>query len=428
MKSSHRNFGLLLLATFITVAFMGTLSSQQKKNPEPSTPQKQEIGGRPEDTALAINNPHEFAWQLFFAINRQAMLGKAGVPDPTKPTIKDYDPDQPVVWETWALCSGGRIGVGYFPPNTSEVFLDRGAKPVAWNQLPRRKPVPKVLEPLPGKAVEFLLKVGRLPGKFDAVEDGGEGGLEVRMNKGLFDYVRENNLYNIEGLEEYVKKGKEIIFPASSMEIKARWVPIKEGDKPRYHWRTVTKSDGTKQIWGLTALHIITRDLPNWFWCDFEHVDFEKNAEQYSYDPTTRGLNPPSGKNGIRQETVGTKWETMRLRGTQIDFVDAKGRPTILANSQIEHGFQQTSSCMTCHARATVGLRSDRPDLPGWQVNTLEPNLPPNPVLIGPVGAPNPNWFLNDRGKVRYIQTHFVWSIPFRALSTKVFPPEPKEK
>lgn len=382
-------------------------------------------GGTSADMALAVTNPDEFAWQLFSGLCRQAAAGKAGEPDPAKPTIKVYDADKPVVWETWALASGGRVGPVYVRPNRSEVFKDQGAKPVAWDELPRRELPPKVFELYPGKGVEFLLKVGRAPGKFDPVEDGGKGGLEVRMNRAVFDYIRDNTLYNIEGLEDRFRSSKEINFLPAAQEIKAHWVPIREADKPRYHWRTVTKSDGTKQIWGLNGLHIITRDLPNWFWCDFEHVDSERNAEQYSVDSTTRGEKPPHGREGVRDEARGTKWETMRLRGTQTDFVDSRGRPTILANSQIEHGFQQTSSCITCHARATVGLRSRRPGLPGWQVNSLAANLPPRPVIIGPVGVPNPNWYEDDQGEVLYMQTHFLWSIPFRALSAKVDPPRP---
>ena len=135
-----------------------------------------------------------------------------------------------------------------------------------------------------------------------------------------------------------------------------------------------------------------------------------------------RGEKPAKGDHGIRKETVGTKWETMRLRGTQVDFVDTRGQPTILANSQLEHGFQQTSSCMTCHARATVGLRVNRPDLPKWQVDSLPSELAANPTLRGAVGAPDPDWFRNDRGETLYIQTHFIWSIPFRALSTQADP------
>lgn len=417
------SMGFLMIAVFLIPTFRISDGGQKQKK----TAAFEIPGGRTEDTAMAINNPHEFAWQLFLGINRQALPGKAGVPDPAYPNIRKYDDDLPVVWETWALANGGRAGPVYFPPNRSEVYLDRGKKPLPWEELPRKTVQPKVLEPLTGKGLDFILKVGRAPGKFDPIEDDGEGGLEVRMNRATYDYIRDNNLYSIEGLEEKFREGKELVLPQPAKEIKARWVRITEKDKARYHWRTTKDSKGNVQIWGLSALHIITRDLPNWFWCDFEHVDFERHAEQYSQDTTTRGLNPPSGDKGIRKETKGTRWETMRLRGVQTSFVDAEGNPTILANTQIEHGFQQKSSCMTCHARAGIGLRSARPNLPGWQANTLPLNLGTRPVLDEPVGVPDPKWFFDDYGERKYLQTHFLWSPPFRALSTKVLPPKQKQ-
>jgi hypothetical protein len=419
--------GLLLSAAAVPLGggWMSAIHGQKSDEGPVKKPRTQAIpGGRIEDTALAINNPDEFAWHLFLGLNRQALLGKAGVPDPKFPTIRAYDRDRPVVWETWALASGGRAGPVYVPPNRSEVYKDRGEKPVPWDELPRRTPQPKVFEPYPGKGLDFFLKVDRGPGKFDPVEDGGKGGVEVRMNRHTYNYVRDKTLYNIEGLEEKFRQGKELAFPQAAKEVKARWVRIQESDKSRYHWRTVKTKSGSEQLWGLTSLHIITRDLPNWFWCDFEHVDFERYAEQYSQDKTTRGINPPAGRNGVRRETRGTRWETMRLRGTQISFVDSHGRPTILANTQIEHGFQQKSSCMTCHSRAAVGLRSARPSLPGWQANIMPLNLAIRPELDEPVGAPNPRWFINEYNERRYLQTHFLWSPPFRALSTRVSPPK----
>ena len=46
---------------------------------------------------------------------------------------------------------------------------------------------------------------------------------------------------------------------------------------------------------------------------------------------------------GVRRESVGTKWQFYRLRGTQIDYVDANGKYTLLANTQLERRFQQTA-------------------------------------------------------------------------------------
>src|SRR5712672_205617 len=164
-----------------------------------------------------------------------------------------------------------------------------------------------------------------------------------------------------------------------SKEVKAKWVKITEADKPRYHWRTLQRRnpDGTPvaEIWGLAGMHILTKDLPNWFWSDFEHVDWEQKQPDGSPDPrksvdsTTRddplhGTTATAGKDGVRNETTGSVWENYRLRGTQVDFVDKKGVPTEVANTLIEPFNDGPSSCMTCHAKASVGLARPDPKAP----------------------------------------------------------------
>src|SRR2546423_1295494 len=64
-----------------------------------------EPGGRPEDAYLALNDPDEYAWRLFFFLNHPAKLGTAGIPDASK-KFGELDPDGSLVWETWALVSG----------------------------------------------------------------------------------------------------------------------------------------------------------------------------------------------------------------------------------------------------------------------------------------------------------------------------------
>ena len=77
--------------------------------------------------------------------------------------------------------------------------------------------------------------------------------------------------------------GKQAIqFGRNAKEVKAQWRRISATDKPRYHWTEIVAADGTRRIYGLTALHIITKDLPNWFWATFEHVD----------NPARRGNEP----------------------------------------------------------------------------------------------------------------------------------------
>jgi hypothetical protein len=310
-------------------------------------------------------------------------------------------------------------------PNLSEVFKDKGAKPGAWDELPRDNEGRKVFENLPAQQALARQLQSRLDRDETIAEIvpsvEAEEGAEVRMNQITYETVIAETLYNIEGLEAKFRSRSTIEFPREAKEVKAQWVRIQDSDKPKYHWRTVrvksaTTGAETVQLWGLEGLHLITRDVPNWFWCDFEHVDFEQHAELPSRDTTTRGVGASGGRDGVRNETKGSKWENYRLRGTQIDFTDSQGRTTLLANTVIEHGFQQTSSCITCHARATIGLRGDTD--PVNRPNTLPVFESVNPVLIGSVASPNPRWFLDERSRPKYIQSDFLWSLPFRAIST----------
>ncbi len=156
--------------------------------------------------------------------------------------------------------------------NTSEVYLEKGVKPLPWEQLPRNGKQSKFLEPslsamfnneqMSNFSPHFIdPKVSTL---FD---------FEVRMNQSLFNQVRDRNLYSVEGLQQKLKaiqksgEIKDIFFKSDTKEIKAAWVKISEEQKSQYHWRTIDRvnADGVKvtEIWGLAALHIITKDIPN---------------------------------------------------------------------------------------------------------------------------------------------------------------------
>jgi hypothetical protein len=100
--------------------------------------------------------------------------------------------------------------------------------------------------------------------------------------------------------------------------------------------------------------------FPNWLWATFEQID----------NPTATGIEPiddiPPQTQMVNREVQtilatyypNLPWQYYELRGTQIDFVDANGNPTILANTLIETDFQRSSSCITCHALATRGSLS----------------------------------------------------------------------
>lgn len=357
----------------------------------------------PQDTRMALLEPDCYAWRLFFALNWPADVG-AKAPDSSKAFGVV---DGPVVWETWRNAKNQASDTA-FP-------LD-GSDPGEWLSAPTiaMRTVDDI-DAQPLQQVEALkVMFGEdtpIPG-FD--EDATDGNNETRLNRETYEFVRANSLYNLDGQQALFDSGQaSISFPAMAKEIKAQWREISEADKPRYHWTEITTPSGNT-VFGLTALHITTKDLPNWLWATFEHID-NKPSEADGGRPGNIGWKLPSvdrfacaapphdcdlAPAGIGLQ--GTKWENYRLRGTQVDFVDTRGNVTLLANSQPESTFQETSSCITCHALSTIGANAER-----IQFFKFGPA-----GLAGYVGAPDPELFRDaSTGKSAYTQLDFVWSL-----------------
>ena len=314
-----------------------------------------------------LTNPTAHAWKIFNEINQQ-------VPN---------DPEGRVVWETWKL---GR-----------EVFADPAHAPV-WNPAAPAARTKATFESEPLQQLVRQLRLqGHAAGPMKPQFDGGSGN-ETRLNKATFDFIVNNDLYYAQGIEAFAKAGKKFDFPKASMEIKAQWRPIKPADASHYHTAKVIEN-GQEKVWGLTALHITTKELPNWFWATFEHKD----------NPAREGVLKDVQPQDQPPEFHGTKWENYVIRGTQTEFTDSIGRPTRLANSQIEAGFQQTSSCISCHALATVNWKEPDPEgiksLPFFDDSGN-----------GSLGTPKPGLFLapGSSDQMRFQQMDFVWSF-FRA-------------
>jgi hypothetical protein len=101
------------------------------------------------------------------------------------------------------------------------------------------------------------------------------------------------------------------------------------------------------------------------------------------------------------------------------------GRAIHLGNSVTEAGFVSTSSCMTCHARASVasdGAKSPALRLPALGV--FENGLSDSGYLPSSLGIPVPDWFNRNAQppSVLALQTDFVWGF-LAANSSK--PPSP---
>ena len=353
----------------------------------------------PNDSLAAMLEPDCYAWQLFVALS-----WPGNVATQSADAGKALGDDGLTTWELWRNVRRG---------SQDAVFSDSGTDPGPW-LTGATAVASRDASEFDALALQQLALLGG--GAMPQIDDDSPFGNETRMNETTYTFVRDNTLYNTEGLQAAFDPASGVMnFPANAKEIKARWRIITEAEKPRYHWVDVVNSAGTTRPFGLTALHITTKDLPNWFWATFEHVDNKDSAvgggvpghEGWlapSFDAYTCP-NAPSGCDKAPAVVSGTKWENYVLRGTQIDFVDSRGRPTILANSVIERGFQDSSSCITCHARAAY-------DASG----TFNGFFNPPPAKPGSVGAPDPNWFFSGQ-TVTTMQTDFIWSL-MRACSS----------
>jgi len=337
----------------------------------------------PQDTVTALFEPDRYAWRLFVALNWPANLAKKEA-DPGK----KLGVDGSVTWESWR-------SVNPLAPDT--VFRPDGNDPGEW--LGSVGPVASMesqrFEPAVAKQSAFLpFAQRRMKAAAPAPSFEGGAGHEVRMNLGSFEFVRKNTLYNAEGqIARFTAGELNLNFPPSAKLIKAKWRAIADSDKPRYHWAEITRPGPTKEVWGLIALHVITKDLPNWFWATFEHIDTKASWQTPSVDR----LACPQAPHNCEQAPTGlglqgTKWENYRLRGSQVDFVTSIGVPTVLSNSQIEP--IQNSSCITCHAMAVIDGNGG--------------SLLPGQFAKGP---PQPAWFQNGAGQRLYMQQDFVFSL-----------------
>jgi len=308
----------------------------------------------------AANRPDEVAWRFFI--------------DVTKPAATADNNN--VVFENWA--------------SNNDTF--RATPPPAFplQASPKILVVPALLEFAPGPQPHVLAL----------------GKEETRRNKAAFDFIVNNHLNTKSGLKAAFAAGNDISFPMDAIEVKANWVPAESvSDPSQFH---VNVSDGKR--YALLSMHIISKTVPNWTWATFEH---QTNAGRCDYtgcrdafgavvplvpaQVSTRGQYPPCEKSvvlrGLMADAgLAAAFLNYCLKGTQVDFVTATGVPTLLGNSVTEEGFTSTSSCMTCHARASTDAHGGNPQRAGF----LDPPLPgvcPPEGRCSPSGAPNPAWF-----------------------------------
>jgi hypothetical protein len=359
----------------------------------------------------AATNPDKVAWELFIQVNQPADSGKC--PDLVEPSSsgtkslgKEISSD--TCWERWA--DAGPKGV-YADPDHEPVWPANEAR---WRGL---HPSVQNLQLQAQTAYPAPISTGS-PSRGGVFKSEPEEEEEERMNRVAFDYIRCQGLWNKDGqvaaLNEFnARRREEIQFPYGATEVKAGWRKLCDRDGPDcqvkngYHWQLRPSPDGSGQeVWGLVALHVITKVLPTWLWATWEHKDNPElyKVRRYQHD----GFGYPNGNTPsapldelFRKAGFGeaSAWRNYRLIGTQINTVRATGEPTYLGNSVLERPVLSTSSCITCHSRAAVNangvyLPIGRRPTPG--VSRIESYY----------GSPDPLWFLDESSTVT---TRYAW-------------------
>jgi hypothetical protein len=218
-----------------------------------------------------------YSWLTFLALNSPAAGGVIGK-------------DAPTIWEQWK--------------ELEEVILPDGSQPLPWGQSPPPPAACRALIPK-GAKIPVLRMVGKTPNVLTQTTQPFDTGplidqngrfvrYEILMNRPMFEYILQHQLYNQQGQAAF---GKPMFPPGSVVQgtngtiggilIKASWkVLLPSEDKSRFHVANVLiyqpavpnppiKESCTKGVVGLVGLHIVhkTTSDPQWLWTTFEHVD-----------------------------------------------------------------------------------------------------------------------------------------------------------
>jgi hypothetical protein len=142
------------------------------------------------------------------------------------------------------------------------------------------------------------------------------------------------------------------------MEIKASWMMNPPSSGTFVTSSAVYTPEGGAPVTtpvGLTGLHIISKVQPTWFWATFEQVDNVANTGAAEKLPISADV--AAANTRYQAMLQGTPLAGYELMGIQT-ATTAYNTPTLLANTQMETYFQESSSCMTCHELSAIGPSS----------------------------------------------------------------------
>lgn len=209
-------------------------------------------------------------------------------------------------------------------------------------------------------------------------------GEEVRRNWASFQYIVSNGLDSHAGLAKAFAAAFKVDMPADAVEFKGDWAKVSDVAKwlsvdasvvRKNYYTSHSTNGGVSTEIALLSFHISSKQIKNWVWADFEGslnpgrcdvigcrdsfgavvAEVSPNAHPYQ----SYGACAKSAPVGAMLDNAGTDpiWKNYCLKGSQVSFVSADGKDTLLGNSVIEPlnaGVPiAKSSCITCHGYAS---------------------------------------------------------------------------
>ncbi|MEJ1224219.1 hypothetical protein SAMN03159376_02848 [Pseudomonas sp. NFACC09-4] len=224
---------------------------------------------------------------------------------------------------------------------------------------------------------------------------------QLLMGQDTYNYIVKNNVYNMNGQDAL---SSSLNFPATAWELKAAWLWIgadmaykKRLESDGYYVAQAYYPVGTGYRVGyaaLSGLHVVNKLTSSWVWTTFENV----NNSKYT---VTKGQPSAPMKNQTGPTSaaipVNTQFQASQpgLSKYELIGVEYQRITQVLANSQLESAFQDTSSCLACHDTAAYSKNS------GYF----------NFAIPTQGGLTYPTTPLSEKDFTGYNKLDFVWSL-----------------
>ncbi len=298
----------------------------------------------------------------------------------------------PVVFETWASDADTFTSKPHWPTGAEPLKLHRSVLEIV-KRVDGARPLAAILSntkafldvPCGGNAQGPTPPSGAASGGFPTAGSPVPCIAEqVFRNRTNYDDIVNNQMNTQAGRAAAYKAGTDFEMHRDSIAIKGDWVPVATlvqwisglsvADVDREYYTAM--SNGTR--YALVALHVASRQNPDWVWGTFEHqrnpgrCDYMGCFDTYGAKtaavlPNRKEFNKgygvcektPALKELMQKANLSPVWQNYCLKSTEVDFTAPDGTPYALGNSVIEgivgNGTVAASSCISCHRYASYG-------------------------------------------------------------------------